>query len=347
MGFTIISISISLVAVFIPIFFMPGVIGLLFREFAVIVGLAVLVSAAVSLTLVPMLCSRLLKGGGHLEPHEMTWIGRRFEAAVHQRAQRLRAQPGPRAAAPLPGADAGRRHPGADHRPVFDHAEGLLPRGRPGPVARHRRGVRRHLLGQADGTARQGRRCDARQQARAERHLVHRRRQYRPHVPGAAAARRASGDAGRARRTAQGHAQHRRRAGVHGAGAEPAIGRTAEQEPLPVLAAKRVGRTDRRLGRPVPRAHAQQSEIPRRHQRLAEQGPAGHARHRPRQGGPARRPDGRRAHRALRHLRRAPGLDHLFERGQLLRDPGSGRGRPLLRRCALARSRCARNRASW
>ena len=80
MGFTIVSISISLVAVFIPIFFMPGVIGLLFREFAVIVGLAVLVSAAVSLTLVPMLCSRLLKGGGHVQPHEMSWVGRRFEA---------------------------------------------------------------------------------------------------------------------------------------------------------------------------------------------------------------------------------------------------------------------------
>ena len=80
MGFTIISISISLVAVFIPIFFMPGVIGLLFREFAVIVGLAVLVSAVVSLTLVPMLCSRLIKHGGHVDPKEMSWIGRRFEA---------------------------------------------------------------------------------------------------------------------------------------------------------------------------------------------------------------------------------------------------------------------------
>ena len=79
-GFTIISISISLVAVFIPIFFMPGVIGLLFREFAVIVGLAVLVSALISLTLVPMLCSRLLKDGGHVDPKDMSWIGRRFEA---------------------------------------------------------------------------------------------------------------------------------------------------------------------------------------------------------------------------------------------------------------------------
>ncbi len=80
MGFTIISISISLVAVFIPIFFMPGVIGLLFREFAVVVGLAVLVSAVVSLTLVPMLCSRLIKHGGHVDPKEMSWVGRRFEA---------------------------------------------------------------------------------------------------------------------------------------------------------------------------------------------------------------------------------------------------------------------------
>jgi HAE1 family hydrophobic/amphiphilic exporter-1 len=60
MGFTIVSISISLVAVFIPIFFMPGVIGLLFHEFAVVVSLSVLVSALVSLTLVPMLASRLL-----------------------------------------------------------------------------------------------------------------------------------------------------------------------------------------------------------------------------------------------------------------------------------------------
>ncbi len=64
-GFTIISISTSLVAVFIPIFFMPGVIGLLFHEFAVVVGLAILVSAFVSLTLVPMLASRFLSVPSH------------------------------------------------------------------------------------------------------------------------------------------------------------------------------------------------------------------------------------------------------------------------------------------
>ena len=64
-GFTIISISSSLVAVFIPIFFMPGVIGLLFHEFAVIVALAIVASAFVSLTLVPMLASRFLKDEAH------------------------------------------------------------------------------------------------------------------------------------------------------------------------------------------------------------------------------------------------------------------------------------------
>ncbi|MDD2727772.1 efflux RND transporter permease subunit [Malikia sp.] len=67
-GFTIISISTSLVAVFIPIFFMPGVIGLLFHEFAVVVGLAILVSAFVSLTLVPMLASRFLHAEVHDKP---------------------------------------------------------------------------------------------------------------------------------------------------------------------------------------------------------------------------------------------------------------------------------------
>ncbi|MBC3921092.1 efflux RND transporter permease subunit [Undibacterium sp. CY18W] len=66
-GFTIISISTSLVAVFIPIFFMPGVIGQLFHEFAVIVSLAIVASAFVSLTLVPMLASRFLKSEHELK----------------------------------------------------------------------------------------------------------------------------------------------------------------------------------------------------------------------------------------------------------------------------------------
>jgi multidrug efflux pump len=60
-GFTIISISVSLVAVFIPLLFMGGIIGRLFHEFSVTLSVAILVSAVVSLTLTPMLCSRLLR----------------------------------------------------------------------------------------------------------------------------------------------------------------------------------------------------------------------------------------------------------------------------------------------
>ena len=78
-GFTIISISSSLIAVFIPIFFMPGVIGLLFHEFAVVVGLAIVVSAFVSLTLVPMLASKFLTDEAHMKPPGM--IVRGFEHA--------------------------------------------------------------------------------------------------------------------------------------------------------------------------------------------------------------------------------------------------------------------------
>ena len=63
-GFTVMSISISLVAVFIPILFMGGLVGRLFREFSVVLVMAITVSAAVSLTLTPMICARLPAGGG-------------------------------------------------------------------------------------------------------------------------------------------------------------------------------------------------------------------------------------------------------------------------------------------
>jgi hydrophobe/amphiphile efflux-1 (HAE1) family protein len=59
-GFTIVSLSVSLVAVFIPLLFMTGIVGRLFREFAITLSIAVAVSAVVSLTLTPMMCSRLL-----------------------------------------------------------------------------------------------------------------------------------------------------------------------------------------------------------------------------------------------------------------------------------------------
>ncbi len=67
-AFTIISMTLSLSAVFIPVLFMGGIVGRLFREFAVTIGVAVIISGVISLTLTPMLCARFL-GKGHL-PHD-------------------------------------------------------------------------------------------------------------------------------------------------------------------------------------------------------------------------------------------------------------------------------------
>ncbi len=60
-GFTILSMTLSLAAVFIPLLFMGGIVGRLLHEFAVTIGAAILVSGFVSLTLTPMLCSRFLR----------------------------------------------------------------------------------------------------------------------------------------------------------------------------------------------------------------------------------------------------------------------------------------------
>ncbi|MFM9889638.1 MAG: efflux RND transporter permease subunit [Rickettsiales bacterium] len=60
-GFTIISLTVSLIAVFIPLLFMTGIVGRLFREFALTLSIAVVVSAIISLTLTPMMCSKMLR----------------------------------------------------------------------------------------------------------------------------------------------------------------------------------------------------------------------------------------------------------------------------------------------
>ena len=87
-GFTVISLTMSLVAVFIPLLFMTGLVGRMFREFALTLTIAVVVSAVVSLTLTPMMCSRLLR-------HESTTgriagLKRRFENAVDWTIERYR-----------------------------------------------------------------------------------------------------------------------------------------------------------------------------------------------------------------------------------------------------------------
>jgi multidrug efflux pump len=88
-GFTIVSITASLLAVFIPILLMGGIVGRLFREFAMTLSIAIAVSAVVSLTLTPMMCSRLLRKdeGPHGRIYQMTEHG--FEAILRGYARAL------------------------------------------------------------------------------------------------------------------------------------------------------------------------------------------------------------------------------------------------------------------
>jgi HAE1 family hydrophobic/amphiphilic exporter-1 len=90
-GFTIVSITLSLIAVFIPLFLMGGYVGLLFREFAVAISVSLVLSLVISLTLTPMMCARLLKP----ETKEHGWLYRVFERgfdailAVYERALKV------------------------------------------------------------------------------------------------------------------------------------------------------------------------------------------------------------------------------------------------------------------
>ena len=79
-GFTVLAMSISLCAVFIPILLMGGIIGRLFREFAITLSVAILVSLAVSLTATPMMCSRLLK---HHREEDQGWFYRATGKVLH------------------------------------------------------------------------------------------------------------------------------------------------------------------------------------------------------------------------------------------------------------------------
>ena len=81
-GFTIISITVSLIAVFIPVLLMGGMVGRVFREFAVTIAVAIIISGFVSLTLTPMLCARVLRT--HHEGEKQNIVLRVFEAMFNR-----------------------------------------------------------------------------------------------------------------------------------------------------------------------------------------------------------------------------------------------------------------------
>ncbi|MCS6038505.1 efflux RND transporter permease subunit [Klebsiella pneumoniae subsp. pneumoniae] len=119
-----ISLTFSLIAVLIPLLFMGDIVGRLFREFAVTLAVAILISAVVSLTLTPMMCARMLS-------HESLRKQNRFSRASERFFERVIAVYGPLAepGAESSVADARRRpeHPGAVDYPVGLYPERLFP----------------------------------------------------------------------------------------------------------------------------------------------------------------------------------------------------------------------------
>ncbi len=204
-GFTLVSLTVSLIAVLIPLLFMADVVGRLFREFAITLAVSILISLVVSLTLTPMMCARLLKAE-HDESHGRLYratgyfldktielYGRALNVALRYEARDARHRAG---------------HDGADGLAVHRRPEGLLPgaghRRHPGD---HRGAADRVVLG--DGRPAAGRRASHPEGAGHPRTVVvHRRRrlqrdaEQRPHADHADVARGAS---------PQRHRDHRRR----------------------------------------------------------------------------------------------------------------------------------------
>ena len=81
-GFTVLSISVSLIAVFIPIFLMGGLVGRLFREFAAVMSIAIVISLLVSLTTTPMMCAILLRAKPKPEVERRGWVLRFYERTL-------------------------------------------------------------------------------------------------------------------------------------------------------------------------------------------------------------------------------------------------------------------------
>ena len=132
-GFTVISLTVSLIAVFIPLLFMSGLVGRMFREFALTLTIAVVTSAIVSLTLTPMMCSRMLK---HLnEEFEVPGLAT-CQPRHRSHGRLLSPYAALGAAAPARHAVGDLRHHRRDAPAVCDRAEGVSCRCRIPPPSR-------------------------------------------------------------------------------------------------------------------------------------------------------------------------------------------------------------------
>ena len=123
-GFTLVSLTVSLIAVLIPLLFMADVVGRLFREFAITLAVSILISLVVSLTLTPMMAARLLK---HQHESEQGWFYRQHRRGPRRHRRLVRQAAAGRAESSAGDAARRRRDAGAHGAALHVGAEGLLP----------------------------------------------------------------------------------------------------------------------------------------------------------------------------------------------------------------------------
>ena len=322
-GFTVISISLSLVAVFIPILLMSGIVGRLFREFAVTLSIAIIVSLAVSLTTTPMMCAFLLgprrraDGSAASERRDLFDVDTRLVRTLADRC------------ASTPGRDTRRdaRDDACDRLPLHPDSQGLL------PAAGHRGGhgidpVRPGHFVPGDAAA-----CST---VRRHRHARPwrgdcarvRRWRRRPElgtdVRQPEASRRAGCRCDRDHQPASPPADRRARGGAVSPGRPGSAHRRALQlGPVPVHPSKRRRGCAERLGSAPVRPSAPAAGAHRREQRFADARASGVSFDRSAHGiAPGHHAAGNRRH-ALRRIRSAPGVDDVHRTESVPRRHGS------------------------
>ena len=250
-SFTILSMTISLIAVFIPVLFMGGILGRVLHEFAVVIMVAVLISGFVSLTLTPMMCSRILKPHARQKHGRVFMLSERaFDALKGGYAASLHWVLAPR----TPDHGGIPRHRDRHRIPVREDAQGLPAERRQRAAVLLHRGAAGHLVRRDGGAAAPGGGDHPPGSQRGSADGVDRRDQLqpvaqrRPDHHRAEAARAAQVGRRSAARTAAQGRQHSRHQGFPAERPGDPHRRAAHQEPVPVRGAEREHRGAVSLG---------------------------------------------------------------------------------------------------
>ena len=261
-GFTVLSISLSLVAAFTPLIFMDGIVGRLLREFSLTLTFAIVVSTVVSLTITPMICAHYIK---EATSDRATWFDRMVEGTLSRIVVVLYLDAAGGAGLPVPDPARVLCDHRADGGALHQDPEGLFPDRRQRVRDRRDTRIPRHLVpGDARAAATAGRYRDGRSSGRRRRFFAgrprrSRRRRFQPwrdvHQPETAGG--AGGPIDRAgdRSSAQESLPGRRHPPLHVRSAGPPHRRTAERFRLSVYAVEHRPRPAAEMGAAGRQAH--------------------------------------------------------------------------------------------